>query len=221
MVLGKLCISILVLHSSRFVSLFLTNWIFVDAVNVSFRVILVTCALLSMKGTLLPIPERVPFRLTADMVDGLGTSGTQGVFQRCAEETLRVLRDGSEVILTVLEVFKYDPLHSWTASELKVKKAQDTKDTGQVTEEALRIIGIEAASGQADEAADRALSAVSRKLDKTLTVEFTVNELIAEATDAGNLACMWMGELYLLVSFVPPGRRTHCQFWLIGWAPYT
>lgn len=47
------------------------------------------------------------------MVDGLGISGAQGVFQRCAEETLRVLRDRSDVILTVLEVFKYDPLHSW------------------------------------------------------------------------------------------------------------
>ena len=51
--------------------------------------------------------------MTADMVDGMGTTGTQGVFQRCAEETLRVLREDSEVILTVLEVFKYDPLHSW------------------------------------------------------------------------------------------------------------
>jgi ataxia telangiectasia mutated family protein len=51
--------------------------------------------------------------MTADMVDGMGTTGTQGVFQRCAEETLRVLRGDSEVILTVLEVFKYDPLHSW------------------------------------------------------------------------------------------------------------
>lgn len=67
----------------------------------------------SSQGKLLPIPERVPFRMTADMVDGLGSSGTQGVFQRCAEETLRVLRDGSEVILTVLEVFRHDPLHSW------------------------------------------------------------------------------------------------------------
>lgn len=63
---------------------------------------------------MLPIPERVPFRLTADVVDGLGTSGTQGVFQRCAEETLRVLRDESEVLFTVLEVFKHDPLHSWS-----------------------------------------------------------------------------------------------------------
>ncbi len=68
---------------------------------------------MSTQGKLLPQPERVPFRLTADMVDGFGISGTQGVFQRCAEETLRVLRDGSETILTVLEVFKYDPLHSW------------------------------------------------------------------------------------------------------------
>jgi phosphatidylinositol kinase/protein kinase (PI-3 family) len=51
--------------------------------------------------------------MTADMVDGMGTTGTQGVLQRCAEETLRVLRNDSEVILTVLQVFKYDPLHSW------------------------------------------------------------------------------------------------------------
>lgn len=65
------------------------------------------------QGKLLMIPERVPFRLTADMVDGFGMSGTEGVFRRCAEETLRVLRDGSDVIKTVLEVFKYDPLHSW------------------------------------------------------------------------------------------------------------
>ena len=69
--------------------------------------------LLLHKGKLLPIPELVPFRMTADMVDGMGTTGTQGVFQRCAEETLRVLRNDSEVVLTVLEVFKYDPLHSW------------------------------------------------------------------------------------------------------------
>lgn len=45
-----------------------------------------------------------------------------------------------------------------------------------------------------DEAADRALSAVARKLDKTLSVEFTVNELIAEATDVVNLGNMWHGE---------------------------
>jgi ataxia telangiectasia mutated family protein len=65
------------------------------------------------QGKDLPISECVPFRLTADMVDGMGFSGTQGVFQRCAEETLRVLRNGSETIMTVLEVFRHDPLHRW------------------------------------------------------------------------------------------------------------
>lgn len=66
-----------------------------------------------VQGKLLGVPERVPFRMTADIVDGMGPSGTAGVFQRCAEETLRVLRDESEVIMTVLEVFNHDPLHSW------------------------------------------------------------------------------------------------------------
>ena len=69
-----------------------------------------------MQGKLLPMPETVPFRLTADMVDGLGITGPEGVFRRCAEETLRVLQDGSEVIRLVLEVFKHDPLHSWCAA---------------------------------------------------------------------------------------------------------
>ncbi|PIL25206.1 hypothetical protein GSI_13095 [Ganoderma sinense ZZ0214-1] len=148
------------------------------------------------QGKLLPQPERVPFRLTADMVDGLGISGTQGVFHRCAEETLRVLRDGSETILTVLEVFRYDPLHSWTASEFKIKRAQATQpdETAQLTGEAFRFaVGIDMASGATDEAADRALSAVARKLDKTSSVEYTVNELITEASDSANLGLMYIG----------------------------
>jgi ataxia telangiectasia mutated family protein len=78
----------------------------------------------SFQGKLLGVPENVPFRMTADIVDGMGTSGTAGVFQRCAEETLRVLRDQSGVIMTVLEVFKHDPLHSWTVSEIKMKQLQ-------------------------------------------------------------------------------------------------
>lgn len=63
--------------------------------------------------------------------------------------------------------------------------------TGEATRHA---IGLDMASGIADEAADRAVTSVSRKLDKTLTVEFTVNELISEATDIDNLADMFHGE---------------------------
>ncbi|KAJ6518821.1 hypothetical protein C8R45DRAFT_1116532, partial [Mycena sanguinolenta] len=142
------------------------------------------------QGKLLPVPEQVPFRMTSDMVDGMGSAGTSGVFQRCAEETLRVLREGSEVILTVLEVFKHDPLHSWTASDMKLKNVQKDVDGGH-----LRTgLGLDMTSGTVEEAADRALSGVARKLDKGMSVEYTVNELIAEATDPMRLATIWYGE---------------------------
>ncbi|PFH50273.1 hypothetical protein AMATHDRAFT_41011 [Amanita thiersii Skay4041] len=150
------------------------------------------------QGKLLPIPERVPFRLTRDVIDGMGTSGTQGVFQRCAEETLRVLREDSEIIMTVLEVFKHDPLHSWSASELKIQRVQQDMPSGlhATIHDTNRFnlgIGIDMSSGTAEEAADRALSSVARKLDKSLSVQCTVNELIAEATDLLNLASIFHG----------------------------
>jgi len=106
------------------------------------------------------------------------------------------LRDRSDVIMTVLEVFKHDPLHSWTASELKIKRAQGNNGSTITTHDTFRGFGglsIDMSSGTADEAADRALSSVARKLDKTLSVEYTVNELIAEATDPTNLATIFYG----------------------------
>ena len=49
-------------------------------------------------------------------------------------------------------------------------------------------------SNIADEAADRALSSVSRKLDKSLSVEYTVNQLVADAMDSVNLSHMYSGK---------------------------
>ncbi|KZP01857.1 hypothetical protein CALVIDRAFT_508488 [Calocera viscosa TUFC12733] len=168
------------------------------------------------QGTLLPIPETVPFRLTRDIVDGLGTCGTDGVFQRCAENTLRVLREESDHIKTILEVFRYDPLHSWTASPFQIAKAQAIEVTppstgmppstagsefapsvslaskpseGDVTEE------LNMESDMAQENADRALKSVADKLDKSLSVEYTVNRLINEARDMWNLSQIYSGWL--------------------------
>jgi ataxia telangiectasia mutated family protein len=191
--------------------------------------------------------------MTADMVDGMGTTGTQGVFQRCAEETLRVLRNDSEVVLTVLEVFKYDPLHSWcvhryslrfllflsldctdsttttrrTASEFKIKRVQASSSTTEpAASRALTpahggVPELDMSSGTADEAADRALTAVGRKLDRALSTEYTVNELIAEATDPANLACMFMGRSHqafhpgLPTLIMPYSSHAHA-----GWSPH-
>jgi hypothetical protein len=44
------------------------------------------------------------------------------------------------------------------------------------------------------EGAERALTSVSRKLDASLSVEYTVNELINEATDIANLSRIFPGK---------------------------
>ena len=51
-----------------------------------------------------PPPLTPPFRLTRDIVDGMGINGVEGVMRRCCEETLRVLRDNRGSLLTVIEV---------------------------------------------------------------------------------------------------------------------
>jgi ataxia telangiectasia mutated family protein len=56
------------------------------------------------QGKALATPETVPFRLTRDLVDGMGVAGTNGVFIRCCEETMRVLRANRASLLTILEV---------------------------------------------------------------------------------------------------------------------
>ena len=55
----------------------------------------------------------MPFRLTQNIVDGFGMTGVEGVFRRCSEEILRVLRAERATIMTVLEVLKHDPLQRW------------------------------------------------------------------------------------------------------------
>jgi serine-protein kinase ATM len=76
---------------------------------------------------------------------------------------------------------------------VKFKRVQDT---AAPLESFRHIVGIDMSSGSADEAADRALTTVKRKLDKSLSVEYTVNELLAEATDPFNLANMFYGTLF-------------------------
>eukprot|EP00850_Spirogloea_muscicola_P009313 SM000052S17705 [mRNA] locus=s52:211237:225088:+ [translate_table: standard] len=68
------------------------------------------------KGLALEKPELVPFRLTQNMVDGLGITGYEGVFLRVCEITLNVLRVHRETLINVLETFIHDPLVEWTKS---------------------------------------------------------------------------------------------------------
>jgi len=64
----------------------------------------VTVGVAFEQGRTLPIPEPVPFRLTRDLVDGMGVAGVEGVFRKCCEETLKVMRNSHEELKTIVEV---------------------------------------------------------------------------------------------------------------------
>jgi hypothetical protein len=76
------------------------------------------------QGKGLGTPETVPFRLTRDIIDGMGINGVEGMFRRCCEEVLKVLRENSFNLFTILEVVIYDPLYKWSLSPLKARNKQ-------------------------------------------------------------------------------------------------
>ncbi|KAL1302378.1 hypothetical protein AAFC00_002781 [Neodothiora populina] len=139
-------------------------------------------------GRILPIPEVVPFRLTRDIVDGMGVTKTEGVFRRSCEFTLDALRKETDNIMTLLNVLRYDPLYNWTLSPLRAKRIQEAQEET----EGVELPGSRKGDNDAGEA-DRALSVVEKKLSKSLSVAATVNELIQQATDERNLAVLFAG----------------------------
>ncbi|OAP62815.1 hypothetical protein AYL99_02042 [Fonsecaea erecta] len=170
-------------------------------------------------GRVLPVPEVVPFRLTRDLVDGMGLTGVEGVFRRCCNFTLEALRHDQEAIMTILDVLRYDPLYSWSISPLRLQKMQENNDqaaadaasmagggpstpsttsgvgstfAGAADNNAAGVIAARREETEPSEA-DRALTVVAKKLGKALSVEATVNELIRQATDERNLAVLYCG----------------------------
>ena len=116
--------------------------------------------------------------------------------------------------MTILDVLRWDPLHSWTTSPLRLQRIQDAQEreaaaaaasrgddsapgplesTGEVAgrkaEAALKVPTNANEPGDAD----RALATVAKKLSASLSVEATVNELIRQATDERNLAVLYCG----------------------------
>jgi serine/threonine-protein kinase ATR len=71
------------------------------------------------KGLTFEKPEKVPFRLTQNMVDAMGLTGYEGVFRKVCELTLGVLRANRETLMSVLETFIHDPLVEWTKDSNK------------------------------------------------------------------------------------------------------
>jgi phosphatidylinositol kinase/protein kinase (PI-3 family) len=67
------------------------------------------------KGLLLCTPELAPFRLTRNIIDGMGVTGYEGVFRHSCECVMSILRekDNCNVLINNLEAFVHDPLVIW------------------------------------------------------------------------------------------------------------
>ncbi|KAF9115524.1 serine/threonine-protein kinase M1 [Mortierella sp. AM989] len=76
------------------------------------------------QGKTFPKPEKVPFRLTQNMVDAMGLSGYDGVYRLTCEQTLRIFRDNNESLLSVLDGFLHDPLVEWAKNKRRGQQTQ-------------------------------------------------------------------------------------------------
>ncbi|KAJ1920946.1 hypothetical protein H4219_000999 [Mycoemilia scoparia] len=131
------------------------------------------------KGLQLHIPEKVPFRLTHNMVDAMGATGYEGAFRISCEVTLHLLRNNRDALMSVLRPFLHDPLCEWS----KHSKSTRSPNTGEIV----------------NDHASKSLKTIENKLQGIgqsvfpLSVEGHVDELIREATDPKNLFKMYIG----------------------------
>ena len=156
------------------------------------------------QGKILPTPETVPFRLTRDIVDGMGITGVEGVFRRCCEKTMEVMRNSQETLLTIVEVLLYDPLFDWTMNPLKALYLQQRPEDESELHSTPRADDQECKRNLSDtdqsfnKVAERVLMRLQEKLKgveegTVLSVGGQVNFLIQQAMDPKNLSKLFSG----------------------------
>eukprot|EP01133_Synstelium_polycarpum_P004009 gene4009-4642_t len=120
------------------------------------------------KGETFHVPERVPFRMTQNIIDAFGVSGCEGAFRTNCEHTLRVIRSNRDAFVNVLETLIYDPFIEWRDQSLS---------------KPLEFINL----------ATRKIQGNPEGVGLTLSIEGQVNQLIQEATDPKRLSEMYVG----------------------------
>ncbi|CAJ0548046.1 Ff.00g048000.m01.CDS01 [Fusarium sp. VM40] len=130
------------------------------------------------KGLTFAKPERVPFRLTHNMVAAMGIYGYEGPFRKSCELTLSILRQQEETLMTILEAFIYDP----TLDLQKEKRAHRRGD-----------VGVKLQPQSVVDSIKRKVRGLLPTESIPLGVEGQVEELIKQAVDPKNLAAMYIG----------------------------
>ena len=117
-------------------------------------------------------PEKIPFRLTRQLVNALEISGIEGTFRITAERMMDLVRKNSDSIMAMLEALIYDPLITW------------------------RLIGSGQEDGNPDLLSKHAKTVVDRvhaKLAGVSQVAAQVDTLIREAMAHENICQCYVG----------------------------
>ena len=67
------------------------------------------------KGETLEVPERVRFRLTQNLVDGMGVVGCDGPYRSACATALKTQARHKDALMTVLDTLLHDPLVEWVS----------------------------------------------------------------------------------------------------------
>lgn len=141
-------------------------------------------------GLNLETPEKVPFRLTQNLLHAMGVVGADGAFRHVCELTLEQLRNNRETLLNVLSTMRHDPLVEWSKRNVR-EDASGAKDSEEATRELDKI--------------DQKLQGVMQLRGPTpLSVQGQVQQLINEATDVVNLGQMYIWWMVIMIlKFMP------------------
>lgn len=122
----------------------------------------------------LPIPERVPFRLTRDLLDPLLIEGVGGRLAQEAVLAMRLLRENRHVILGLASVLLRETISSFEEVESQVGERPSYVSETAIARLRDKLNGTDDTFGVQD-------------------VELQVRRLFAEATNIDNLSRMFVG----------------------------
>ncbi|KAM0687139.1 hypothetical protein COBT_001628 [Conglomerata obtusa] len=115
------------------------------------------------KAKKLDVPERVPFRLTQNIVHAFGPAGIDGTYKASMVACLKAMIKNRDLIIANLMLFLYDPLHEWKGGRKKV-----------------------------DDSVKAVIDNLINKLNIT-DIRGMIEKLNCEATDIYNLSNMYIG----------------------------
>uniref|UniRef100_A0A0X3Q239 Serine/threonine-protein kinase ATR n=1 Tax=Schistocephalus solidus TaxID=70667 RepID=A0A0X3Q239_SCHSO len=147
-------------------------------------------------GLTLPWPERVPFRLTRNLVHAMGPTGYEGIFRRCAEAVMRLLRREVDPLLAVFRPIYFDALVEQGAGRAtdaarrgrRPGNAAVSKPVDRITRAAMEKL-----AGMEDRLRGKITEHDAFGQLLPMSVEGQVDALIKEATSVDRLCQMYKG----------------------------